>query len=78
MSLARKKKEVLTLISKMDETHLDALLLLLRQPLNGTYELSENDWAETERRLREVKQGKIKLKPAKESAMRIASQLKKG
>ena len=77
MSLARKKKEVLTLISKMDEMHLDALLLLLRQPLNGAYELSEEDWSETERRLREVKQGKVKLKPAKESALRITAQLKK-
>lgn len=77
MSLAKKKKEVITLISKMDETHLDALLLLLREPLSGSFSFNSGEWAETERRYTEVKEGKAKLKPARESASRIAAELKK-
>ncbi|CAN5337295.1 hypothetical protein BH09BAC5_BH09BAC5_13090 [soil metagenome] len=77
MNITQKKNQAITLISKMDETHLDALLLLLNKPLAGEYELSESEWAETERRLQEVKKGKVKTIPARSAVRRIEASLKK-
>lgn len=77
MSLSRKKKEVITLISKMDETHLDALLLLLREPLRNEYELSDEEWRETDRRKNEVKKGNVKMLPARQAVKNITVALKK-
>ncbi len=77
MNITQKKNQAITLISKMDETHLDALLLLLNKPLAGEYELSEAEWSETERRLQQVKKGKVKTTPARSAARRIEVSLKK-
>lgn len=77
MSLIRKKKEVMSLIARMDESHLDALLLLLREPLGENYPLSDAEWAETDKRREEASKDKSKLVPARAAVRRIESRLKK-
>ncbi|HTF02437.1 MAG TPA: hypothetical protein VK826_00365 [Bacteroidia bacterium] len=76
MTLAQKKKEVISLIGSLDESHLDALLILLRKPIGKTY-VSESDWAIAAYRRKQVEEGKSKLIPARESLERMEKNLKK-
>jgi hypothetical protein len=72
-----KLKKVISLVSEMDEARLDALLLLLQEPVGGDYDLTADDkWIIQERAAR-YDRGEDKGVPAKEATKRIRTALKK-
>lgn len=75
--LTPKMKRVISIISEMDESRLDALLLLLQQPVGDDYELSDEDkWVINERAAK-YKRGEDKGTPAREVSKQVRAVLKK-
>jgi hypothetical protein len=77
MATTQKLKRAISLISEMDESHLDALLLLLERPVNDDYELSEEDKFIVNERSASYKKGKDKGVPAYAASKRIRAKLKR-
>jgi hypothetical protein len=76
MAITKKLKQAISIISEMDESRLDALLLLLRQPVED-FELSEEDKQIVQERITAYKTGKDKGVPALSASRRIKAKLKK-
>jgi hypothetical protein len=76
MKNSQKLKQAVSLISEMDETRLDALLVLLRQPVED-YELSEEDKNIVRERFEKYESGKAKTISALGASRRIKLKLKK-
>lgn len=78
MAIAQKLKKVISIVSEMDESSLDALLLLLQKPLGEDYELSNEDILVVNERMAAYTSGKDKGVPALEASKRIKAKLKVG
>lgn len=71
-----KLKKVISIVSEMDEARLNALLLLLQEPLPD-YDLTEDDKWTVGERTEKYKRGEDKGIPAKEASKRIRKILKR-
>jgi hypothetical protein len=74
MAITQKLKQAISIISEMDESRLDALLLLLRQPAED-FELSESDKQIVNERYEAYISGKDKGVSAVSASRRVKAKL---
>ncbi|HLG03793.1 MAG TPA: hypothetical protein VI731_09380 [Bacteroidia bacterium] len=72
-----KIKRVISIISDMDEARLDALLLLLQQPVGDDYVLDDEDKMILNERMVNYEKGIEKGTPARTLTKQIRNKLKK-
>lgn len=75
--MTSKLKRIISIVSKMDEARLDALLLLLQEPVGPDFEFTEEDKWILNERAEKYDRGVDKGVPAKEVSKRIRKMLKR-
>lgn len=74
---AKKLERVISIVSGLDETRLDALILILDPPAEDDYEFSQEDNTMISERFERYEKGKTKGMPALEASKRIRAKILK-